>query len=83
MSAEYVTRKRLRNRLLSELYNHYFSTGGTAYHITQSELSKDREVDLAYDYLTQKGLIKAEKRGVENIYMKPTVYGIDTVENDY
>jgi hypothetical protein len=39
------------------------------------------EKDLAYLYLSNKGFITVEKQGQQNHYMRPTVHGIDTVEN--
>jgi hypothetical protein len=80
MSGEYNIRQRLRHRLLSELYAHYFEKGGAPLIISKNKMDEDKEVDLAYNYLLHKDLITASEQG-NNYYLKPTVRGIDLVEN--
>lgn len=82
MSVDVVARQRLRDELLLEVYNHYFEKGGVALLTKSEKLQEDKEKTLAYQYLEQKGLIEKEKRGQQNIYIKPTVTGIDVVEED-
>lgn len=73
-------RKEQRERLLKELYEQYFEVGGGALHLTKDDLRNDRDKDLAYQYLSEKGLIEVDTQG-NHIYLKPSVHGIDIVEN--
>ncbi|CRK80319.1 hypothetical protein [Neobacillus massiliamazoniensis] len=76
MPLEINERKQLRSQLMIELYNHYFESGGKSFHTTREELVEDREKDLAYNYLIEKGFISADRQG----NLRPTTNGIDYVE---
>ncbi|PEJ32286.1 hypothetical protein CN689_14245 [Peribacillus butanolivorans] len=71
----------LRKNILQELYIHNFEARGVAIKSTIDEIDKDVERSLAYDYLKDKGLIKAESGGGRSIKIKITALGIDLVES--
>lgn len=75
-------RQELRHNLLVELYNHYFEKPGIALVVTKEELRADKEKDLAYQYLLEKGLINVTHMG-NSLQIKPTVRGIDYVESNH
>ncbi|NMH68598.1 hypothetical protein HF072_07365 [Bacillus sp. RO3] len=81
MSSARYKRKDLRFSLLEALYDHYFENGGTALKLIKEDLVNDPEKDLAYNYLEKKGLIVVERQGQSNFYLKPSVHGIDLVED--
>lgn len=73
-------RKDLRRNLLEEVYENYFEKNGAPFSKTKEELRADKEKDLAYQYLQEKGLISCTQMG-NYIQIKPTVQGIDYVES--
>ncbi|AST90107.1 hypothetical protein [Sutcliffiella cohnii] len=73
-------RKDLRKNLLEEVYENYFKKNGAPFTQTKEELRADKEKDLAYQYLQEKGLITCTQMG-NYIQIKPTVHGIDYVES--
>jgi hypothetical protein len=80
MSLQRYKRKDLRFELMEALYDHYFENGGSALKLTREDLKEDPEKDLAYNYLEKKGLILVERQGNSNYFLKPSVHGIDFVE---
>lgn len=81
MTISIEERKAKRKEVLKEIYNHYFENGGTAYKVIKQDLLNDREKELALLYLEEKRLIRIDKQGNTNFFIKATAYGIDEVEN--
>lgn len=79
MNDKFVQRKSLRKKLLLELYNHYFEDTGKPF-IVKSEVVKDSEIKLAYEYLAGKKFISINHKGNYSI-LTITPYGIDAIEN--
>lgn len=80
MSLQRYKRKDLRFELMEALYDHYFESGGGALKLTREDLKEEPEKDLAYNYLEKKGLIVVDRQGNSNYFLKPSVHGIDFVE---
>lgn len=75
-------RKALRLALLKELYNYYFENNGMEMPFMLDE-AKDKEKNLAYQYLVDKNLIVVRQlRGVMYGY-KITAQGIDVIESSW
>lgn len=72
-------RKALRQSLLVQVYENYFEKSGAALVETKEDLRADKEKDLAYQYLLDKGLISCSNIG-NSLHIKPTVHGIDYIE---
>ena len=78
---KFEERRKLRVDLLKELYEHYFDSEGKYKEVFVDKA--DKEVKLAYRYLTEIGLIKSEE--FEHLEGKSyrftiTARGIDFVE---
>lgn len=82
MTISIQERQELRKNLLVDLYEFYFDNGGSLYGTTREELTKDKEIDLAYQYLNSKGLIDVERQGSQIFLLRPTSSGIDFVESN-
>lgn len=72
-------RKSLRDELLQQLYDFYFEHG-RAKQVMLKELNEDIERKLAYQYLTDKGLVAMHATGGTLYQFKITAEGIDYVE---
>lgn len=81
MSISIKERQELRKKLLFDLYDYYFNNNGAAFQTTRDELTANKEVDLAYQYLQSKGLINVERQGNQLFLIRPTALGIDYVES--
>lgn len=79
MTAE--DRKRLRVKLLQELYDHHFNSNGLGKQLDKHGVEKDHELNLAYQYLEEKNLISIKYFGGSIFYYKITSYGIDSIES--
>jgi hypothetical protein len=82
---EIKERKQLRLAKLKELYDFNINHAGRDAQISYQDLrdnKEDKEEHLAYEYLTEKGLINY-KIMARNMYSaKITAYGIDYIENE-
>ena len=73
-------RKVLRKNVLRSFYDHAFKTGGTSYRNT-GNFSEDTEKNLAFQYLTDTGLLyDFSQKGMTIVRISPS--GIDFIEND-
>jgi hypothetical protein len=77
-----LERKTLRNELLDELYEYNFNNKGFPQRISKDDLDVNVEKALAYDYLSEKGLIRVDSAGGRLLNLKITAYGIDVVESN-
>ncbi|MEK3821467.1 hypothetical protein MKY20_20545 [Cytobacillus sp. FSL W8-0315] len=75
-------RKELRIQLLFNLYEYYYQNNGVSKKLTRENLQENKEVDLAYQYLENKNLIHVDRQGSQ-LFIKPTVSGIDFVEENH
>lgn len=76
----YGDRKALRYTLMKELYDYYFQNNGMEMPFMLDE-AKDKEKNLAYQYLVEKNLIIVKQlRGAMYGY-KITAQGIDVIES--
>lgn len=75
-------RKKLRDATLQTLYEYHFSNNGASFRESRESLRKDIERKLAIDYLIEKGYVREEKQGLDNLLISITAYGIDYIENE-
>lgn len=74
-------RKTLRDDVLQEIYDHHFKNNGSLYQLSKQQLRKDTERNLAIEYLVDKGYLRKESRGMDNLVLSITSYGIDYIES--
>ncbi len=76
---EHNQRKELRDKLLKKAYDYYFEKKGCDMYVDEG--TEEPETLLAYQYLSDKRLIKYEHFGGKEMKVKITDYGIDFIEN--
>ncbi|ASZ15652.1 hypothetical protein CK938_03025 [Bacillus cereus] len=75
-------RRFLREKLIRDLYNHYFESAGRELMLTFNlDHEEDKEKHLTYQYWEGKGLINYRIISKDGLYaVKINSYGIDYVE---
>lgn len=78
-------RKKLRQKLLEELYDFYFKNNGSGKIFeNEAEFQKDKEKYLAYKYLIEKRLVNGKSLNCGNrIECAISVCGIDFIESNH
>lgn len=74
-------RKKLRDEILQTLYDHHFKNSGSSFRKSREKLKQDIERKLAIDYLIEKGYVREERQGLDNLLLSITAYGIDYIES--
>lgn len=76
-------RKKLRNKILFDLYDFYFENGGEEKNINVNDTQKNPEDRLAFRYLSEMGLINFEPRVGNRVALIIKAKGITYVEKMY
>lgn len=75
-------RKKLRDEILQQIYEHHFANNATPFRESRESLSQNNEKNLAIHYLLEKGYLKEERLGLDNLLLSITTDGIDYIEQN-
>lgn len=81
ISMEEVDQQKMRNMLLTSLYEYHYANNGAGYTLPKAMVQTDENSKFAIEYLVDHGYATDHGEGTENLVLAITPKGIDYINN--